>query len=127
MHPSKTPCNEPRVDAAIDPGIYGSLAETMDGEMTELVADFIASTSDLLTALAAAEANGDLPNVKLHTHSIKSSAAVVGAVRLSELARALEATAGSGPFDGVVHSSAAIHDEFTRVTHELGRLAGTVR
>jgi HPt (histidine-containing phosphotransfer) domain-containing protein len=141
MHPSTTPCTEPRVYAAIDPEIYRSLAEIMEDGMIDLVADFIATTRDLLTALAAAESNRDLPTMKLHAHSIKSSAAVVGAMLLSELARGIEATAATDGLDARapsgaarvpssaawVPSSAAIHDEFARVSHELGRLAGTAQ
>jgi len=107
------------LDAPIDPAIYHALADTMDGEMAELVAAFIASTEDLLSQLAAAESDRDLATLKIHAHSIKSSSAVVGARRLSELARALEAAAVAASFDASVHCSAPLRREFVRVSGAL--------
>jgi HPt (histidine-containing phosphotransfer) domain-containing protein len=125
MGPSTILQNNTSPEPAIDPEIYGSLAETMEGEMAELVTDFIAATQDLLVNLAAAESGRDLKQLKLNAHSIKSSAAVIGATPLSELARALEASAAAGPFVPQVHSTAAIVREFARVRDALERLAGT--
>jgi len=113
-------------ESAVDAEIYGSLAATMEDEMAGLVADFTSSTSDSVARLAAAESERDLLKLKLNAHSIKSSAAVVGAMRLSELAGRLEASAASGPFDPPVHSTAAIVSEFARVSYALGRLGGAV-
>jgi signal transduction histidine kinase/CheY-like chemotaxis protein/HPt (histidine-containing phosphotransfer) domain-containing protein len=112
---------------AIDAAIYRALAETMEGDMDGLVAAFISSTMELLAKLTAAESGRDLRSLQLGAHSIKSSAAVVGALRLSELARALEASAASGPFDRLVHSTAALIREFSRVSDELERLGVIAR
>jgi HPt (histidine-containing phosphotransfer) domain-containing protein len=99
----------------------------MEGDMDGLVAAFISSTMELLAKLTAAESGRDLRSLQLGAHSIKSSAAVVGALRLSELARALEASAASGPFDRLVHSTTALIREFSRVSDELERLGVIAR
>jgi HPt (histidine-containing phosphotransfer) domain-containing protein len=127
MHPSTTPLDAPSVETAIDPEVYGALAEIMEGEMISLVNDFLSSTGELLAQVAAAESVRDPLTMKLHAHSIKSSAATIGALPLSELARALEARAASGQFEGLAHSSAAMHSEFARARTELERLAAAAR
>jgi HPt (histidine-containing phosphotransfer) domain-containing protein len=114
-------------EAAIDPEVYEALAETMEDDMASLVEDFLSSTDELLRQLAAAESAGNAPAMKLQAHSIKSSAAAIGALPLSELARVLEARAASGRFEGLAHSSAAMRSEFARASRELARLSGAPR
>jgi signal transduction histidine kinase/ActR/RegA family two-component response regulator/HPt (histidine-containing phosphotransfer) domain-containing protein len=125
--PAPTAPEEPSREPAIDPAVYRSLADTMEGDMDGLVVAFMSSTTELLAKLVAAESSHDLLGLQLGAHSMKSSAAVVGAMRLSELARALEASAASGPFDRGLHSTDASIREFARVSDELVRLAVAAR
>jgi HPt (histidine-containing phosphotransfer) domain-containing protein len=124
MPPSTTRLDAPPPEAAIDPEIYAALGEIMQDEMASLVDDFLFSTDELLAQIAAAELSRDLPAMKLHAHSIKSSAAAVGALGLSELARGLEAQADIGRFEELADSSATLRREFVRASSELERLAG---
>jgi HPt (histidine-containing phosphotransfer) domain-containing protein len=119
--------DSPSLETAIDPAVYFALAEIMEDEMASLVDDFLSSTDQLLVQLAAAESARDPRAMKLQAHSIKSSAAAIGAMRLSELACALEARAASGRFDGLAASSAALRDEFARASGELALLATATR
>jgi HPt (histidine-containing phosphotransfer) domain-containing protein len=121
------PLDAPSAEAAIDPEVYGALAETMEDEMASLIDDFLSSTGELLAQLAAAESARDPAAMQMQAHSIKSSAAAVGALPLSELARVLEARAASGRFEGLAEVSAALRCEFARATGELEQLAGTAR
>lgn len=127
MHRSTTPFDAPPAESAIDPEVYGALAEVMADEMASLVDDFFASTNELLTQLAAAESARNLLATQLLAHSIKSSAASIGAMPLSELARALEAQAALGQFEGLSSLSAAMRREFARAHGELQCLVGAER
>jgi HPt (histidine-containing phosphotransfer) domain-containing protein len=111
-------------EPTLDRAVYSACAETMQEDMPLLVGDFIESTEQLITQLSIAESAQDAPAVKMHAHSIKSSAAALGAMRLSKLAAALETLAASGQEAGMADFVTAMRREFTRVRGELSQLAG---
>lgn len=110
--------------AAIDPVAYRRLAETMEDELPMLIEDFIAEAARMLAALADPAVIRDAAIVTRHAHTLKSSAAMVGAMTLSALAGMLETQLASGAFAGLGTARAAMQEEFARVRGELESMAG---
>jgi len=110
-------------EPAIRVSVYHGLQEIMGDEFSELIAGFLASTDELLGEITAAELAADAARVKIAAHSVKSSAAVVGAMRLSTLAAQLESSAVAGLLDGRTHRSVSMRTEFTRAGAELALLS----
>jgi signal transduction histidine kinase/DNA-binding response OmpR family regulator len=108
---------------AIDAEAYQRLEQTMDDDLPALIEDFMSSTTDLLAEIARAEAGQDPAALRRHAHTLKSSAAAVGAMHLSALALALEARASSDQPGNIEPVSAALNQEFARVRAELEQRA----
>lgn len=121
MSPPMTRPHDPLPDAAIEPLIYAALLEAMGDEMASLIADFVKTTGDLIDGIAAAEAAGDRERIKLNAHSIKSSAAVMGAMPLSAMAEDAESRAGASQTP-VPECSATLRAAFSRAAAELAAL-----
>ncbi len=86
-------CNAPR-PAIFDEAIFAELANTLGARDIRLVSDtFLAETGKRLDAMRAAANAGDNSLIKREAHTIKSAAASLGLLRLSGLAKALEADA----------------------------------
>jgi CheY-like chemotaxis protein/HPt (histidine-containing phosphotransfer) domain-containing protein len=88
---------------ACDPGPLDELLEVM-GEagpelVRSLVATFLAEAPRLLEAAAEAEAAGRIEEVQRAAHSLKSSSAALGAMRLAAACRRLEAAAKASEAD----------------------------
>ena len=86
-------------DGILDPAALGYLLEITGGDETfldELIETFLGDADEQLGALRAAAAAGSVEALVRPSHSLKSSAANVGATRLSELSRTLEADARAG-------------------------------
>lgn len=86
-----------------DPGPLDELLEVMGEAGPELVRTLVATFLDeaprLLGAAADAQAAGRIDEVQRVAHSLKSSAAALGARRLSDASRRLEAAAKEGEAD----------------------------
>lgn len=117
----------------LDPGALAHLLEITGGDeafVDELVDTFFDDAATQLDSLrAAAATQGTDPEVLVRpAHSLKSSAASVGAARLAELCRELEAAARSGTVSDAAGRVAAIELEFAAAREALlaarGRAAG---
>ena len=73
----------------------------------------------LLEALRQALSQGNGDGLKLQAHSLKSSSANVGALRLAELCKELEATGEGKSMDGIHQRIARIEEEYASVRKEL--------
>lgn len=93
--------------------------------MKEIVEAFLQDAPKILAAGSVAAAARNAEGVLRAAHTLRSSAALLGAARLAELCRALEANAagGGGPFDKEVE---AIKDEFARVRPLMAAWASTL-
>jgi len=109
--------------AAIDAVQFAQLADTMGDEMAILVDDFVASTGTMFLQLADAQVRADAHLVTRHAHTLKSSAAMIGAMRLSEQARELESAAKRGELAELDTALAQMQPEFARVCAELDEAA----
>ena len=79
------------VAAGFDASIYDELAEAIGEEDTAMLLDtFLADTPERIATMRASAKQGTNETVKREAHAIKSSAASLGFLHLSELARDLE-------------------------------------
>jgi two-component system sensor histidine kinase BarA len=90
-------------DAAIlDEAVLAELSESVGGD-TEFVADlirtYVAEGSTYLEQMSAAVASTDIAAIVRPAHSLKSSSASLGAARLAQVSRDLEAAAREGRAD----------------------------
>jgi signal transduction histidine kinase/CheY-like chemotaxis protein/HPt (histidine-containing phosphotransfer) domain-containing protein len=83
------------------------------------VATYLRETSQRLTDLRDAAARGQAHEIKRIAHTLKSSSASLGAMRLSELFRTLETRSGTGALEGLDALIPQIEAEYVRVEHAL--------
>ena len=89
----------------IDEGVLTELTESTGGDIgfvVELVETYLADTPAQLEAMASAVAADDADALVRPAHTLKSSSATVGAMRLSSVARELEMAGRTGTLDGSV-------------------------
>jgi HPt (histidine-containing phosphotransfer) domain-containing protein len=95
----------------VDPAALDRLLEMTGGDpdfLAELIDTFIEDGAAQLEALRAAIAAGDAAEAVRPAHSLKSNSASMGAARLADLCRALEADARTGQVeDGSARVDAA--------------------
>ena len=113
--------------AAVDCATFALLAETMGDDLGVLLDDFVDSTTQMLTALSAGPERDDIKLVTRHAHTLKSSAAMVGAQQLSGQAKRLEAEAKSGAVADLDGALARMRAEFDRVRAALAAAATASR
>jgi len=78
-------------DAPIDAATFAELQETAGAEFVgELVGTFLEEAPQMLADLRAAQAGADAERFRRAAHSLKSNSHTFGALRLGEMARALE-------------------------------------
>ena len=72
-----------------------------DGFVAELAATYLAEGPEHINAMEDAAARGDAAAVVRPAHTLKSSSAALGAMRLSEICRRIEHSARDGRADGL--------------------------
>lgn len=91
--------------------------------VASIISIYLANSPVVLDEVLLALENGDQKTLRRASHTLKSSSANVGALRLSEMCRDLEAVGGTNSMatgDGNVSGLvAAIQDEFARVRDAL--------
>jgi two-component system, sensor histidine kinase and response regulator len=107
---------------ALDPAVLDHLGSNggADGAafVRRVVEVFLSDSGQQLTELRRAVDEGDAKAVHRVAHTLKSSSAAVGAVRLSALCRSLEFGAAGGRFDAPL---------LLRIEQEAGRIDGALR
>ena len=86
-------------DAAIDDVILDQLLETVGGDaifLAELITSYLADSPPLLEEMERSAARGDAVSLRRAAHTLKSTSASLGAVRLSAICRGIEAAANNG-------------------------------
>ncbi|GAB6042622.1 response regulator [Endothiovibrio diazotrophicus] len=104
------------LDRAVLDELRSNLAAVPNG-FEQVVEEFRRSAPELLEAAAAAIRAEDPKALLIAAHSLKSSAATLGAMPLSAAAKALEALARDGRLEG----AAALHDEAQKRLAEAER------
>jgi signal transduction histidine kinase/CheY-like chemotaxis protein/HPt (histidine-containing phosphotransfer) domain-containing protein len=116
-----------RVEAPpVNQDVIQDLVEMMGTEFTDLVRVYLEDTPKSLAALERAAADGGLEGLVAPAHSLKSTSANLGALGLSEMAKAIEHGARQGklPNEPVVLVAEA-QAEFRRVSEALRLMLGT--
>ncbi len=111
------------VGTALDPNVVASLKElggTDDpGLFADLVETFLADTPERVRAIETAVRNADAEGLMKAAHGLKSSAANLGATRLSALCRELEAAGRGGALEGVDRMTVRLIKEYTAAEQAL--------
>jgi HPt (histidine-containing phosphotransfer) domain-containing protein len=112
--------------AAVDQEVIQDLLEMMGNEFTDLVRVYLEDTPKSIGLLERAAARGDVEGMIAPAHSLKSTSANLGALRLSDMAKRMEHGARSSQLGGEpMLMVAEVSSEFQRVAGELKRLLAT--
>ncbi len=116
-----TPVQDPEEnkEAIIDRPVYNGLKELMGDEFTILIDAYKEDTAEFVRILKDAFDNNDHAAMQVPAHSMKSSSANIGAMRLSALAKKLEEQVRSDTLNNVEQQVQEIEEEFGRVVEEL--------
>jgi signal transduction histidine kinase/HPt (histidine-containing phosphotransfer) domain-containing protein/ActR/RegA family two-component response regulator len=111
-------------DETVDIAVFKRLAETMEDELPSLIEDFLQTTAHMLKELAQSGADPDWQLVHRVAHTLKSNAAMIGAMRLAALAAVLEAGINDETKVRPIICTDQMQAEFDRVRAELATLGG---
>jgi two-component system sensor histidine kinase/response regulator len=89
---------------------------TLLGKMIDL---FLVAAPERIEAAARADAAGDVEGVERALHSLKSSSAQLGAIRMQRLSEQGEHRAREGSLDGVAQLTSELEEELARVREWL--------
>ncbi len=100
----------------IDRSVLASLRELQDEGDPDIVAEvgglFIKHSPNKVNAILQSVEKGDAKGLHLAAHSLKSSSAYVGAMRLSALAKELEMMGRSNSLEGTKELAQRLKTEF---------------
>ena len=113
-------------DAVLDPQAIERLRELDPGGRSKLLSRvanaFGTSVARLLPQMRTALAASDLSAIRHVAHTLKSSSASIGAVKLSQLCADIEAMSRAGSSEGLADAIAAFDSEITVVQGALDRI-----
>jgi len=109
--------------AMIDRGVLDNLREVVEDEFGKILQGFIDHVPVLQGELDEGLASGDVARLVRPAHSLKSSSANVGAMRLSGLARTVEHASREGDMETAAQGVVAIRTELPQVIAALRPLA----
>ena len=110
---------------SLDPAALDRLLEMTGGDpefLDELIQTYLDDAVVQLEGMRAAAGADSLEELIRPAHSLKGNSANVGAARLEELCRQLEADARAGSVERAAERVAAAGAEFERVRAELAAL-----
>ena len=124
-----TPLSPPSAPGGtLDAGVIGDLIDVMGDEFTDLVRVYLEDTPKAVALLEQAAQSGQSAGIIAPSHSLKSTSANLGAIRLADLAKRLEHGARSGELgsDPVILVS-ELKREYQQVAAALNDLIAKVR
>ncbi|MEP6729542.1 MAG: Hpt domain-containing protein [bacterium] len=89
--------------------------------LSEMIALFLEGAPERMAAARAAVESNDVKAAEMALHSLKSSSAQLGALRMQRLCEKGELIARAGTLDNVAELVAALDEEFPRVQSWLER------
>ena len=108
---------------ALDKSVLDSLKELQEEEDPDIVEEvgslFLKHSPDKVAAIKKSAASGDAKGLQIASHSLKSSSAYVGAMRLSAMSKSLEDMARSGNLEGASQKASMLESEYERVKMAL--------
>jgi len=109
--------------SALDRSVLDKLRELQDDGDPDIIAEvgglFLEHSPQKVESIMQAAESRDANGLKTAAHSLKSSSAIVGAMRLSEMSRELEMMGQSQALDGAEEKAERLKIEFMRVMMEL--------
>jgi HPt (histidine-containing phosphotransfer) domain-containing protein len=109
--------------APLDPGVLSDLRSSVgddQGFVVELIDAFLADGAEQLSAIGKAVATGDAEALVRHAHTLTSSSATLGALRLAAIARELELAGRTASIEPAVGDGLArLHAEWDAATDAL--------
>ena len=113
--------NEPVIDEDVFAGLLGLVSEQRPRFVHDLLELFLARSDEGLGRIGAALASGDLDEAYRASHSLKTSAGMLGALRLQVLFTELNEAAEAGRsgaaerlYEGVVAEHVKVREVFSR-------------
>ncbi len=108
---------------AIDRKVLASLRELQDVGDPDIIAEvgglFIEHSPEKIKAILQAAESDDAKGLQVAAHSLKSSSAYVGAMRLSEMSKELEMMGRTNAMDGAKEKAERLKAEYMRVMTAL--------
>lgn len=121
MDDFSSPANPPNATVAIDRSVLDHLFDLGDKDLRNALSKQLDSD---FRRLYAAIGDGNGANVAKAAHELKGLAATVGAARLADMARSLDAVAAAMTPEGRAAMVAPIHTEIDLVLSRLHEVAG---
>jgi two-component system sensor histidine kinase/response regulator len=101
---------------ATDPAALDRLKRFGGGKLlNEMIALFLAAAPERIAAARAASEGGDVSGAEMALHSLKSSSAQLGAMRMQRLSEQGEHRARGGSLDGITEITRELEQELERV------------
>jgi HPt (histidine-containing phosphotransfer) domain-containing protein len=107
--------------SVVDLAVLQEISDLMEDDFTDLVHRFLKDAEDLLTQMDQGVAQSDAAVIHRAAHTLKSSAAALGAVGLSDHARHLESLGRAGVLTDADAHLAAAHEQMRLVKGVLDR------
>jgi len=118
----------PAPNGTLDASVISDLFDVMGDEFTDLVRIYLEDTPKAVALLEQAAAQGQRDGIIAPSHSLKSTSANLGAIRLAELAKRLEHGARSGELGGdPIALVNELKREYQQVSIALNELIAKVR
>ncbi|HUS76271.1 MAG TPA: Hpt domain-containing protein [Methanothrix sp.] len=103
----------------IDRSALASLRELQDEGDPDIIAEvgglFIKHSPEKVNAIMQSAEHGDAKGLQIAAHSLKSSSAYIGAMRLSAFAKELELMGRSNSLEGAKEKAQRLKEEFAQV------------
>lgn len=107
----------------LDQSVLASLRELQDAGDPDIVAEvgglFIKHSPEKVDAIMQSVEKDDAKGLQLAAHSMKSSSAYIGAMRLSTLAKELEMMGRSNSLNGAKEKAKMLKEEFSLVMEAI--------
>ena len=105
--------------SSIDLSVIESLKELMGDAFEILITTFIDDTGKLVHSLSELQKQNDIEVFTRNAHSVKSSSANLGAMKLSTIAAELEAQGKTGDIASTIDKIILLENEFTQVCSKI--------
>ena len=117
-----------QVSSAIDDSVVADLLDAIGGDrafLIELIDTYLGEAPRLLAEMRDAVARGSAEDLVRPVHTLKSSSASLGALRLSERCKILEASARTSSLDGASEEVEGIAEELANASASLTAIRDT--
>lgn len=108
--------------SVLDRQVLDDLIDIMGDEYVDLIEVYLEDTPNCIGLMNEAAGDDDIDGLIAPAHSLKSTSANLGAMGLSEMAKAIEFGAREGNLSDVAQKIAAIESEFEQVASELQQI-----